>query len=409
MRKNKYLKFESVGANAFDSSAVIKTRKQAWIELHELRKARALMPKEEPRYGTEMGRVQEAFRFAFKNTRIRARARILNTSYLVKVTYERKGLKFSKQGDRAELSTLLDMVKNQVRNHREARREMDVHGGRHIRRTGDYISLVGFVHVEKGFWLGQSEKIKSRVVRESKVPRDLENHIGLELEFCSPLNSDTIGVMLVKAGLGSSVQLKSDGSLRATNPGDRCHELCILAKQGEVHSLVPRVTAVLEEAQAYANETCGFHVHLDMRTRSAEKAWSNLRQVQPILYKMNPESRKKSTYCKPVRSKVFSKARHGRTRYVGINSQALRSHGTLEVRLHSGTVNATEILNWVDLLVTVADSAPIAKTANNLKALVGQVAIPSPLLTYLQSRIKLYAKKRATIAPTSGLSTATVF
>lgn len=309
------------------------------------------------------------------------------------VTYKRGSVRFSRTGLREEFKELLSSVKRDVHNLRMERRECEPSGGRYVESIHEYVPLVGKVHTEKGYFLLLAARKQSKMVYLAKRPKSDDKHVGIELEFCSPVGEMQLGVMLSQAGLGEHVQLKHDGSIVTDSRGRNAHELCILAKQTEIHALIPRITKVLQEANSYVNRSCGYHVHIDMRGRDAGTAWMNLRNAQPLLYKMVPEERKKNRYCKPVRSKEWDSARRSGNRYYGINARAMRQHNTLEVRLHSATLDPKKILAWVDLLLTIVDQN-VTKTVQTVKSLKKQITLSVDLASYMEERIKHFEPTR---------------
>jgi hypothetical protein len=62
----------------------------------------------------------------------------------------------------------------------------------------------------------------------------------------------------------------------------------------------------------------------------------------------------------------------------------------MEVRIHSGTVNSDKIINWVKLLVKIADCQNIKRfpvTLNSVSALLG---LDLELRNYVAERIRLF-------------------
>jgi hypothetical protein len=330
---------------------------------------------------------------------------------MVTVKYERGQLKIWERGSRHDYRLLKTLVRNRIKAYRLENRTPDS-GFNHriyISKLSHYAEHIGMVHSEPNYWLKVQKAIKARKVHESKKPATNDHHIGLELEFCSPAGRQELGILLSDAGLSDHVQLKGDGSIRIDRDGDSAHEICILAKQSEVHSIVPRVTAVLNAAGSYVNASCGYHVHLDMRNRDVSKCWHNLRQSQAFLYRMVPKTRKKNQYCKPVRTLNFSTARNSSNRYVGINATALRSHRTLEIRLHSSTLDPVKVLNWVDLLTGIIETAPLEKPVTTLLALRRAVPAISPsLANYIKRRVAMFESQHGEVVETPEVQTQTV-
>jgi hypothetical protein len=105
-----------------------------------------------------------------------------------------------------------------------------------------------------------------------------------------------------------------------------------------------------------ADNSCGYHLHLGMQNytnaqqrnlylayKLTERVWRNL----------VAEQRSRNSYCRSIPHR----ARDIRSssdiynmivdRYEWINISALESHTTFEVRLHQGTVDRDEVINWI--------------------------------------------------------------
>lgn len=133
------------------------------------------------------------------------------------------------------------------------------------------------------------------------------------------------------------------------------HELCVLIPESKLETIIERVCSVLnDQLDASVNKTCGLHVHLDMRRRKASAAYKRLVNSQEVLRSLVPYSRRKNDFCKPNTTSSLVEALTNGARYWVINPQSLKKHKTLEVRLHSGTTDATKIINWVKLLSHIA-------------------------------------------------------
>lgn len=177
----------------------------------------------------------------------------------------------------------------------------------------------------------------------------------------------------------------------SSEPG---HELRVIAGSKQYREIIERVCKVLvEDNGATVNSTCGLHVHLDMRNRDVNKAYHNLFTCQDLLYSMVPAARRRSSYCRPNTERKFSDA--DATRYLGINCQAYNEHKTLEVRLHSGTVNAEKISNWVELLQAIVD-CPVMLTKSHLiswNKFQRALNLRPDLIKYIQKRIEKFASE----------------
>lgn len=100
---------------------------------------------------------------------------------------------------------------------------------------------------------------------------------------------------------------------------------------------------------AYVNNSCGTHVHFDMRHVNEETALlygARLGKVVPALRMLLPPSRRDNRFC-IADINTIEGPKTGAARYAFINMKAYSKYKTIEVRGHSGTLNASKILNWI--------------------------------------------------------------
>ena len=158
-----------------------------------------------------------------------------------------------------------------------------------------------------------------------------------------------------------------DCSLRASEPyhyteGREVRIMLRYGKWSRLHKLCDH----LKRQKVEVNKTCGLHIHLDCRnlTRSATiTRGKRLESALPWLFQIVPPSRRwsrqpgekypegrENQYCLPL----FEEG----SKYAAINMSAYRSGGrkTIEVRVHSSSLNPDKIVNWIELLVFLKDS-----------------------------------------------------
>ena len=165
------------------------------------------------------------------------------------------------------------------------------------------------------------------------------------------------------------------------------------------------------------NSSCGLHVHLDMRQRRPTKCYKNLIRTQDILMQLVDSTRRNNVeYCEKVnvdpallKKLYFSDTGKpdyngmyiGRgnqssnptyDRYTAINAQAYYKFRTIEVRLHHGSIDMTEIYNWCLLLTTIVDARTIANPITNLEQLKSSCrAMKTQTVKYINRTIEKYA------------------
>lgn len=244
---------------------------------------------------------------------------------------------------------------------------------------------------------------------ENRVPETDDKHVGIEIEFISPYQEDELAKRLLMSALSDYVTLKDDSSIDANND-ESCecccrdchdeepcgadlsdhrygHELCVLAKQSELGRVMRMVGAFLRKAKAEVNKTCGLHVHLDMRSRDKEKAFTNLVYIQEVLYRMCDPDRRNSSYCQPIETTDLNYAKDC-GRYRSINASALHEHNTLEVRLHHGTVSVSDITCWVKMLCHTVDANRLPKAIKTPKAAARQLGVDSVIAKYMERKAR---------------------
>lgn len=179
--------------------------------------------------------------------------------------------------------------------------------------------------------------------------------VGFELEFI---------YLGETPQFGNFGHVKGDSSIKVTSTkGGTTREFASRIARGD--ALLDQVTAVcaaMKASMAYANRTCGFHVHIDMRFTNEEKrtAIRNWWLIyEPIFFAMVRQQRRKNSYCVSV--KKNGSRYDTANRYQALNTAAFAKHKSYEFRLHHGTVNRTLIINWIRLLLLFVECAITAE------------------------------------------------
>jgi hypothetical protein len=148
-----------------------------------------------------------------------------------------------------------------------------------------------------------------------------------------------------------------------------------------------RMTALLDALRddaAEVDRSCGLHVHVDTRDfsefclRKIALVWEAIEQG--LLDMFPPDRYRNSGYCYPVRDKLTKTYRgkplptapreamreakklvkevfHAQHRYATLNTSSLAKYGTVEVRLHPGSVKHEEIIPWSILCGGIVEQA----------------------------------------------------
>jgi len=220
------------------------------------------------------------------------------------------------------------------------------------------IFTVGGVHNREGTFLAIIRNFKDDYINSTKAPSMSENCVGVELEFFVESDPSYLKQMFVKADLYKYVFVKGDSSIELDDDCDwddwSALEVNIIAPENEIASVTTRTLKVLNYLGARVNESCGVHVHLDVRNKNKERVFRNLVRSQKILQKLVSSDRVFNTYCKKVETDVWNESENDR--YMAISSKASYSRfETIEVRLLDGCLEKTRILNWIKLLVNISN------------------------------------------------------
>lgn len=222
-----------------------------------------------------------------------------------------------------------------------------------------------------------------------KRPVEPKKYIGIELEFCAPIDEQNFAIKLFKRGIHKFAQLKKDGSLRPF-VGEQGFELAILLEEGNYKKRLKEIMSVLSEIKAVAKERrAGLHVHIDMRKRNRDVVYNNLVACQYALLSIVDPNRYNNEFCRVVNSRKFPIEFNGsrEERYKTINAAAFYKYKTLEIRMHEGSVDFEQIINWVDLLIKIANYPK--KFKNNImkvQTLSNRLTMNKKLKSYIQDR-----------------------
>lgn len=160
-----------------------------------------------------------------------------------------------------------------------------------------------------------------------------------------------------------------DGSL-----GDGGIEFCSGAVRGqEGIDKIREASKLLRSDRTRVDRTCGLHVHIDATSESAEVVSRFVylcKRLEHWALSVVPNSRRDQRYCQNLPSEAdraidtdslemavygqkpsrgWKAEKYNGARYRWINCHSWFYRGTVEVRLHSGTISQNKILRWVEL------------------------------------------------------------
>lgn len=246
------------------------------------------------------------------------------------------------------------------------------------------------IYTEEGSFL---KMYKARIIDKvfkDKKPMSASNHVGVEIEFFTSdeYGNDDIAEKFAEVGLNDNVTLKSDGSIDASRDCTG-HEIAIIASEDKIADVVTKVCDVLNTFGAEVNSSCGLHVHIDARGRDPYNTYKRLVMAQKWLFKLVPGSRRDNRYARVVPAKV-NNLEAITDRYFAVNSQAYKKYKTIEVRLHSGTVDAKKINHWIELLLAIV-AKPIARSrSSSLSAWLKSLFVSADTMAYYIERAKKF-------------------
>lgn len=169
-------------------------------------------------------------------------------------------------------------------------------------------------------------------------------------------------------------KIVTDGSLSTGG----CEVVSPILSGDDGAEQVRKVCKVLNENGITVNRSCGLHVHVDARNL----AFGQVRNVCKMFAKYEqqfdallPESRRQNRFCSSNLATwggsldaAFERLDHCHSvsdlqranrenRYHKLNLESLSRYGSIEFRMHSGTVDAAKILAWVGMLLGFVDRA----------------------------------------------------
>lgn len=180
---------------------------------------------------------------------------------------------------------------------------------------------------------------KLRELRLNPVAFKYDRAIGIEIETSCPCSQDEAAVRVpyyVRAGYDGSIRPKA---------GQHGVEFTMLLKRSQMEVRLDKALNAISAMGASVNKSCGLHVHFDMRGKSKADVLKIARKLSgwlKCLIELLPESRRENSYC----ALPFSAT----DRYRAVNVTAFEKYQTLEIRLHSATLDFTKILCWIRLI-----------------------------------------------------------
>jgi len=250
---------------------------------------------------------------------------------------------------------------------------------------------------------------------------DKKNYIGIEIECYGRRDKySTLNKLFRKSGVSSNTQVVSDGSIRTPRSrytylqynfrmnrevrrigynydfNYRGYEIRVFAEEKDLKQVLTKVLNSINECGFKLNRSCGLHVHFDMRNKMhrVDSIYSNLQRCSGLLFKLQKKGRRRNTYCKKNKyTQLWQHMQMQNRKYTAINTATLREKSTIEVRLHHGSLDCTEILGWIRMLLTVINKKqPVSDNVETPKDFKKLVSKRKDLTKYITTRYDTYNK-----------------
>lgn len=212
----------------------------------------------------------------------------------------------------------------------------------------------------------------------------------IECQYPDEGTRDKVMQEIIDKDIGAT----TDGSISSN--GIEIQTPKLQGKSGE-NTLI-EISKALTENNFTTDKTCGLHIHLDggkdfvpTRNKSINVTGDTVKRLflfymvfEDVIHSFLPKTRRRNQYCKPVKENYhFSdvlncpnlealegvwykvntperinnckRERKNHTRYCGVNLHTLLSANHLEIRYHSGTINAYKMLEWINLHASIMD------------------------------------------------------
>lgn len=211
---------------------------------------------------------------------------------------------------------------------------------------------------------------------------------GIEIEYVG-VDRATLADALTQAGI-TAVQESYNHTTRrhwkVITDASCGYEIVspILQGQSGIDEL-EKVCEVMNEIGCSVNRHTGVHVHLDaadLTFLDAKNIVKRYHQNEAKIDSWFPESRRASNnvYCGSIahsyrldrldvqteESSVNTIVNYQRGRFTKVNTQSLRTHGTIEFRQHSGSTDFAKIGNWVLFLQHFVEQCRKFKSSGNV-------------------------------------------
>jgi putative amidoligase enzyme len=293
-----------------------------------------------------------------------------------KLTDKKYGIEFEYNPTQKERLLILTQYKQRVK---KIRREM--------REIPASLTQTGFddtqkIHVKPN---GVFNWFSQKLLTALKIPTTSDSYIGVEIECGVPQDMD----YTIFQPWAKKINVGSDGSISELPAGYVSKEFRFLTTVQEYKEDITQLYALLNKHKVVVNHTCGLHVHLDMRAVLADRQlvaqkFVNLVKSQKYLQLLVTPDRVLNHFCLPnTNPDPFSET----GRYRAINPTSLGRHGTLEIRLHHGSLDSQEVTSWIALLLAIIEAEPITRTPAKVDSFLSKLELETSIKEYIKEKI----------------------
>jgi hypothetical protein len=177
------------------------------------------------------------------------------------------------------------------------------------------------------------------------VATSKRNYIGIEFEFFTEVEEKEIIKAIREVGLTRYVSLGEDSSIDAHGPCDP-YELRVLFPEDNLKLFMGKLRILFKRIKIKYNNSCGLHVHLDMRNRDKGNCYVKLLSYVNTLRNIVAPHRRHNRFCEFESRDIYRK-------YSAINYNVYRS--TIEVRCKEMTNDIKDIHQYVTYLCNIVN------------------------------------------------------
>lgn len=207
---------------------------------------------------------------------------------------------------------------------------------------------------------------------------------GVEIEVLDNIDKDDIASAIRETGVeaySESYNHTTQSYWKVVRDGSCGNEIVSPILSGkEGLEQIAKVCQALNAVGCKVNRSCGLHIHLDARDLKRREIMAFLvhyARFEKFFDSILPESRRDNnnsfcySMCRLLDTRYQSMLKTetpvnvyrvvGFDRYQKVNMEAYVKYGSIEVRHHSGTIEADKIINWVVLQIGFLEAARYAQ------------------------------------------------